>query len=192
MGRTMRAVRVAAGVAVVMAMVVGCSAPKKRPAPSPLIADDDRLEWASQEPWFVVVRKACRTLDVYSYGRRIRSYPAVFGDGGTRERKMFAGDHRTPTGLYMIIGARPHERWGYFFLLDYPNAHDASVYQQALAQGTIPAAGLGSAVGIHGTDKPWLNRENIDWTWGCISLDNDAIDEFARMVWVGTPVLIED
>jgi lipoprotein-anchoring transpeptidase ErfK/SrfK len=47
-------------------------------------------------------------------------------------------------------------------------------------------------VGIHGTDKPWLNRENIDWTWGCISLDNDAIDEFARFVWVGTPVLIED
>ena len=37
-----------------------------------------------------------------------------------------------------------------------------------------------------------LNRENIDWTWGCISLDNDAIDEFARFVWVGTPVLIED
>jgi murein L,D-transpeptidase YafK len=192
MGRTMRAGRVAAGVAVVMAMLVGCSAPKKRPVPAPLIADDDRLEWASQEPYFVVVRKSCRTLDVYSYGQRVRSYPAVFGDGGTRERKMYAGDHRTPTGLYMIIGARPHERWGYFFLLDYPNAHDASVYQQALSQGTIPAAGLGSAVGIHGTDKPWLNRENIDWTWGCISLDNDAIDEFARMVWVGTPVLIED
>jgi murein L,D-transpeptidase YafK len=190
----MRAGHVAVGVAVVLAMVAGCSAPKKKPAPgpSPFIADDDRLEWASQEPAFVVIRKACRRLDVYRYGQRIRSYPAVFGDGGTRERKMFAGDHRTPTGLYMIIGERPHERWGYFFLLDYPNAHDASVYQEALTEGTIPAAGLGSAVGIHGTDKPWLNRENIDWTWGCISLDNDAIDEFARFVWVGTPVLIED
>ena len=188
----MRGVHVAAGVAVVLAMVAGCSAPKKKPGPSPLIADEDRLEWASQEPSFVVVHKACRTLDVYRYGQRIRSYPAVFGDGGTRERKMYAGDHRTPTGLYMIIGARPHERWGYFFLLDYPNAHDASVYQEALAEGTIPAAGLGSAVGIHGTDKPWLNRDNIDWTWGCISLDNDAIDEFATLVYVGTPVLIVD
>src|SRR5262249_28927714 len=82
----MRAVRVAAGVAVVVAMVAGCGAPKKKGAgPSPFMADEDRLEWAAQEPTFVVVRKACRTLDVYRYGQRIRSYPAVFGDGGTQE-----------------------------------------------------------------------------------------------------------
>src|SRR5262249_47687781 len=156
-GATMRAVHVAAGVAVVLAMVAGCSAPKKKPAPSPLIADDDRLGWASQEPPFLLIRKTCRKLHAYRYRPPHRSSPRACGDGGTRERKMFSGDHRTPTGLYMIIGARPHERWGYFFLLDYPNAHDAGVYQEALAEGTIPAAGLGSAVGIHGTDKPWLN-----------------------------------
>jgi len=196
----MRVARVAAAVAVLGAlggMVAACAPAKKRVAPAPLIADEDRLEWARGEPTFVVIRKACRTLDVYRYGQRIRSYPAVFGDGGIQERKLYAGDHRTPSGLYMIIGERPHERWGYFFLLDYPNAQDASRYRAGLADGTVPiygggAPGLGSAVGIHGTDKPWLNRERVDWTWGCISLDNDAIAEFASLVWVGTPVLIQD
>ena len=37
-----------------------------------LADDDDRLAWATDEPYFVVVRKACRTLDVYRYGERIR------------------------------------------------------------------------------------------------------------------------
>ena len=113
------------------------------------------------------------------------------------EAKLYAGDHRTPNGLYMIIGERPHERWGWFFLLDYPNARDAEHYRTALAEGMVPGngnghAGVGGAVGIHGTDKPWLNRQRVDWTWGCISLDNDAIEEFSRLVWVGTPVLIQD
>ena len=194
----MRAVRVAAGLVALVAMVAACAPPKKKVVgPSPFIADEDRLEWARGEPTFVVIRKACRTLDVYRYGQRIRSYPAVFGDGGIQERKLYAGDHRTPTGLYMIIAERPHERWGYFFLLDYPNSQDASRYRAGLADGTVPiygggAPGLGSAVGIHGTDKPWLNRERVDWTWGCISLENDAIADFASMVWVGTPVLIQD
>ena len=53
-------------------------------------------------------------------------------------------------------------------------------------------AGVGGAVGIHGTDKPGLNNRGIDWTWGCISLENDAIEELASLVPVGTPVLIED
>lgn len=196
----MRAVRVAAEVVVMaamVAMVAACAAPKKKVGPSPFIADEDRLEWATQEPTFVVIRKACRTLDVYRYGQRIRSYPAVFGDGGIAEPKLYEGDHRTPTGLYMIIGEHAHERWGHFFLLDYPNPRDASVYRAALADGLVPVygsgyAGVGGAVGIHGTDKPWLNRERIDWTWGCISLDNAAIEEFASLVWVGTPVLIQD
>src|SRR5262249_60172739 len=116
---------------------------------------------------------------------------------GTRGRCSYVGDHRPPIVLYTIIAGRPRGRWGSFFLLDSPNPQDASRYRAGLADGTVPiygggAPGLGSAVGIHGTDKPWLNRERVDWTWGCISLDNDAIAEFASFVWVGTPVLIQD
>jgi len=180
----------------VTALTVGCAAKKRPVVLVQIIADEDRLDWAVNEPDFIVIRKSCRTLDVYRYGQRIRSYPAVFGEGG-KERKLYEGDHRTPTGLYEIIGQHYHDRWEHFFLLDYPNAEDARRYQVAMASGEIPARGgahaaIGGAVGIHGTDKPWLNRAGVDWTWGCISVDNDAIRELEMLVHVGTPVLIED
>lgn len=180
--------------------IVGCST---NPAattsvagwPSP-ISDEDRITWAADEPLFVVIRKACRTLDVYRYGERIASFPAVFGLGGG-DPKRYEGDLRTPEGLYSIIETRPHSRWGHFFLLDYPNSGDQYHYQAALNGGEIPLRdgsypGMGGAVGIHGTDKPDLNRRGVDWTWGCISLSNPDMDQLASLVSVGTPVLIED
>jgi murein L,D-transpeptidase YafK len=191
-----RWMRVAAAGMTMLALVgtlgVGCA--KKR-APR-LVADEDRIEWAKNEPSFVVIRKSCRTLDVYRYGQRMRSYPAVFGQAGAKGgRKLFEGDMRTPTGLYSIIGDRWHDRWEHFFLLDYPNAADAQRYRVAMTQGQIPVrgsqpVGIGSAIGIHGTDKPWHNRQNVDWTWGCISIASDNVRDMATLVGFGTPVLI--
>jgi murein L,D-transpeptidase YafK len=167
--------------------------PKQVQAP---VADEDRIEWAAEEPFFILVRTSCRTLDVYRYGDRIRSFPAVFGIGGIRN-KLHEGDRRTPTGLYAIIGERRHRRWRRFLLLDYPNLHDAERYGVAMSDGKIPLlgnqpAGLGGAVGIHGTDKPELNRKQVDWTYGCISISNDDVEDLATLVPIGTPVLIED
>ena len=167
------------------------------PAPPPPGADDDdHLAWAAAEPYVVVVRKSCRTLDVYRYGERIRSFPAVFGLSG-RGRKLYEGDLRTPIGLYAIIDKRPHPRWGEFLLLDYPNLEDFHRYWLAMEEGDIPRAGdhyagIGGKVGIHGTDKPFLNARNVDWTWGCISLGNADVEDLASLVPVGTLVLIED
>jgi murein L,D-transpeptidase YafK len=172
----------------------GCFAPAP---PSPVVvADEDRIDWAADEPYFIVVRTFCRTLDVYRHGERIRSFPAVFGLGGTKN-KLHEGDHRTPTGLYSIVAMRRHPRWQRFMLLDYPNLHDVQRYEVAMQSGDIPMlgerlAGVGGAVGIHGTDKPDLNRKGVDWTFGCISLANDDVEDLATLVPVGTPVLIED
>jgi murein L,D-transpeptidase YafK len=165
------------------------------PATAPL-DDDEHATWAEQEPYAVVVRKSCRTLDVYRYGQRIRSFPAVFGLNGNGT-KLFEGDLRTPVGLYMIIDKRSHARWRSFLLLDYPNANDVHRYWLAMESGDIPRrgdryAGMGGAVGIHGTDKPSLNTRNVDWTWGCVSLHNTDVAELAALVPVGTLVLIQD
>jgi murein L,D-transpeptidase YafK len=158
--------------------------------------DDDHLTWAEQEPWIVVIRKSCRTLDVYRQGDRVRSFAAVFGLNGSGS-KLYEGDLRTPAGLYMIIDKRPHPRWHQFMLLDYPNMQDLHRYWLAMESGGLPRlgdgyVGAGGAVGIHGTDKPGLNARNVDWTWGCISLQNADVDDLARLVPVGTLVLIED
>ena len=163
---------------------------------APVPDDDDHLEWATSEPWAVVVRKSCRTLDVYRFGERVRSFPAVFGLNG-RGQKLYEGDLRTPIGLYSIVDKRPHARWREFMLLDYPNLHDLHRYWLAMESGDLPRAGdryarVGGAVGIHGTDKPWLNAHNVDWTFGCISLQNQDIDDLAHLVPVGTLVLIDD
>jgi murein L,D-transpeptidase YafK len=191
-------------VALVVALVAGCGFdPFARFRPvriaAPPVAqpdDDDHLTWATSEPYAVVVRKSCRTLDVYRFGERIRSFPAVFGLNG-RGPKVYEGDLRTPLGLYAIVDKRPHPRWRHFLLLDYPNLHDLHRYWLAMEAGDIPRAGdgyasVGGAVGIHGTDKPSLNARNIDWTWGCISLANADVDDLASLVPVGTLVLIED
>ena len=166
------------------------------PHPSALADDDEHLAWAESEPYMVVVRKTCRTLDVYRNGDRVRSFPAVFGIDGTGS-KLYEGDLRTPTGLYMIVDKRPHRRWHQFMLLDYPNVQDLHRYWLAMEGGRIPTrgdayVGAGGAVGIHGTDRPSLNERNVDWTWGCISLQNRDVDELAALVPVGTLVLIED
>jgi len=182
-------------VAVLTLAQQGCYS-RPAPAPPPPIADEERLDWATEEPFFIVVRTACRTLDVYRYGDRIRSFPAVFGMGG-RKGKLYQGDRRTPTGLYAIVGMRRHSRWQRFLLLDYPNLHDVHRHQIAMQSGDIPMLGnqpadIGGAVGIHGTDKPQLNQKNIDWTFGCISISNDDVEDLATLVPYGTPVLIED
>ena len=179
--------------ALVLLTLTGCPRPEPPPPPTPraaATADEDLLPGAEREPIMVVVRQSCRTLDVYRYGKRIRSFPAVFGQGGTPKR--YEGDRRTPVGLYSIVGKYPHPRWRYFFLLDYPNGSDVFHYEQALVAGELPdGAGIGGRIGIHGTDKPDMNRRGVDWTWGCISVDNDAIDDLERMLPVGTPVAIE-
>jgi hypothetical protein len=46
----------------------------------------------------------------------------------------------------MIVDKRPHHRWEYFLLLDYPNAHDRERYWQALEAASYRArATAGSA-----------------------------------------------
>jgi len=189
---------------VAMLGAVGCELLESRaptqeavvPAAPPLPDDDDRLAWAESEPWFVVVRKSCRTLDVYQRGQRVESFPAVFGQGGSG-RKLHEGDRKTPLGLYAIVDKRPHARWQEFLLLDYPNLEDMHRYRLAMESDRLPRqgdryAGIGGLVGIHGTDKPEMNRRDRDWTWGCISLGRDDIRRLSRLVPLGTPVLIVD
>lgn len=170
--------------------------PAPIPDVGPVTSDEEKLAWAESEPYFVVARLSCRTLDVYRRGRRIRTYDAVFGMGGSGKR--WEGDRRTPLGLYRISRKMPHPRWRHFFLLDYPNASDVLRWEEAVEAEEIPdngdgePVGPGGQVGIHGTDKPDDNRRGVDWTFGCISVENRAIEDLQRLLPLGTPVLIQE
>ena len=190
-----------------LSLFAGCTAPPlpqfaPAPLPSPppaiptLRVDSETvLPWASEEPVLIVVDKGCRTLNLYQYGRLARSYPVVIGR--QPGRKLYEGDQRTPTGLYMIIGKDHHKRWTRFMLLDYPSEQDIRRYWQNISAGTVPRqggdyAGIGGAIGIHGTDREAFNRAGINWTLGCISLLNPDVQELDTFVPVGTLVYIRD
>jgi hypothetical protein len=172
-----------------------------KPVPPPVsvpVVDLDSVElpWAEGEENLIVVRRSCRTLDVYRWGHLIRRYPAVFGRNPVGA-KLYEGDLRTPAGFYTIIAKRYHDRWGRFMLLDYPNATDAQRYSEALVAGELSdewgrAPRIGGAIGIHGSDKEELNVQGVDWTLGCISLMNRDAIELDALVPVGTPVWIQE
>ncbi|HXG21262.1 MAG TPA: L,D-transpeptidase [Methylomirabilota bacterium] len=164
--------------------------------PLPHRTDSDAvLAWASEERVMVVVDKTCGTLNLYQYGRLLKTYPAVFGR--KPGKKIHEGDQRTPSGLYMIIDKGLHNRWSRFMRLDYPNENDRLLYRKNVTDGKVPKradgyAGLGGAIGIHGTDNEAFNRARINWTLGCISLLNKDVQELYRLAPVGTLVYIKD
>ena len=65
---------------------------------------------------------------------------------------------------------------------NYPNKRDRA---EARAKGVDP----GGDIFIHGQGNP-VTRLIRDWTWGCIAVTNDEIEEVYAMVRNGTPVLI--
>ncbi|HEY6395645.1 MAG TPA: L,D-transpeptidase, partial [Candidatus Binataceae bacterium] len=110
--------------------------------------------------------------------------------------KLWEGDRRTPEGVYTIIEKYPSRRWLWFLRLNYPNYIDRTRYNELRSEKAIPIedgqlVGAGGFIGIHGTDNPILNSGNVNWTTGCISLDNRDIVELDRLLPVGTVVIIK-
>jgi murein L,D-transpeptidase YafK len=143
-----------------------------------------------------MVYKSRHELVVYFEGHLYKKYHAVFGRSLEPGTKEWAGDRRTPEGVYRIIRKSPDRRWRYFLTINYPNNYDRMMYHSMLADGDVPhlrgrAIPEGGAIGIHGTDEPMLNDGGINWTTGCISVNNGAIDELDALLPVGTLVIIK-
>jgi hypothetical protein len=154
------------------------------------------LSYMDPLSWSVMVYKKRHLLIVYYKGRLFRTYHAVFGrnrDDGTKE---YEGDRRTPEGVYTIIEKHRSYRWRWFLTLNYPNLIDRLRYDELIDDRDLPmhdghVVGVGGRIGIHGTDNPILNRGNVNWTTGCISVDNDSISQLEKTLPVGTIVIIK-
>jgi lipoprotein-anchoring transpeptidase ErfK/SrfK len=154
------------------------------------------LSYIDPLSWSVMVYKKRHLLIVYYKGRMYRSYQAVFGrnlDDGTKE---YEGDRRTPEGVYTIIEKHRNYRWRWFLTLNYPNLIDRLRYDELIDDRDLPMrgghmVGVGGRIGIHGTDNPILNHGNVNWTTGCISVDNDSISQLEKTLPVGTIVIIK-
>ncbi|MGA7873942.1 MAG: L,D-transpeptidase [Candidatus Binatus sp.] len=158
---------------------------------------DETRDIAFMDPlnWSVMIFKKRHKLIVYYKGRLFKTYHAVFGRSFEPGTKLWEGDRRTPEGVYTIVGKHPSRRWDWFLTLNYPNAIDRHRYEELRDGGEVPIEdghpiGVGGRIGIHGTDEPKLNSGNINWTTGCISVDDEAVEELTRLLPKGTVVII--
>ena len=131
----------------------------------------------------LIVSKLERRLTVYRKGELIRTYDVGLGFNGLADKRV-SGDDATPEGRYSVVRKNPSSLYHKALLIDYPNEEDRRWFAQEKAQGRIPRdASIGGNVEIHGGGRDTLTR-------GCVSLDDDKMDELYALVAVGTPVTI--
>jgi murein L,D-transpeptidase YafK len=128
----------------------------------------------------IQVFKGQRTLQLLNGDRLLRAFPFELGFAPAGH-KAFEGDGRTPEGAYLINRRNPNSRYHLSLGISYPNRDDIAYARQ---HGLSP----GGDIFIHGTPNPFSNED--DWTWGCIAVTNDEIEEMYAMVRDGTPIYI--
>ncbi|MFK7756785.1 MAG: murein L,D-transpeptidase family protein [Flavobacteriales bacterium] len=114
----------------------------------------------------------------------LMSYPICLGPNPV-DPKLIQGDGCTPEGTFNIRDLYPHSKWSKFIWIDYPNKTSWARFNQAIAEGKIPKdAKIGGEIGIHGTPKGRedLISNQVNWTLGCISVTEKAIDEIYAVI----------
>ena len=124
-------------------------------------------------------------------GRRtLKRYPIALGRQ-PRKRKLHQDNASTPEGSYHIVSVQSHSRFYKAFNIDYPNSTDVDRYRRARERHELPRTGgrvpdIGGEIQIHG------HGIESNWTYGCIALRDEDIDELFGLgtIGPGTPVFI--
>ncbi len=111
----------------------------------------------------------------------LKTYDIDLGFAPIGDKKV-EGDGKTPEGHYLIDRRNPNSRYHLSLGIDYPRPSDIA---EAESLGQSP----GGDIFIHGQGNP-VSRLGRDWTYGCIAVTNDEIEEVYAMVRDGTIVSI--
>ena len=134
----------------------------------------------------VLVKKSERRLYLLQNGKVYRDYRVALGKNplGNKQRQ---GDNRTPEGGYILDWKKSDSMFYKSIHISYPNEND-------LASARSKGADPGGMIMIHGIpnnpDYPGWLFEFIDWTDGCVAVNNEAMDEIWATVEEGTPIHI--
>ncbi|WP_299749607.1 L,D-transpeptidase family protein [uncultured Boseongicola sp.] len=129
----------------------------------------------------VIVLKEKRKMYLLHGNKALRSYDIALGFAPAGDKKV-EGDGRTPEGHYRVDRRNPDSRFHLSIGIDYPNRHDIA---EAKALGEDP----GGDIFIHG-EGTLISKPKPDWTWGCVAISNDEMEEVYAMVPNGTFVSI--
>jgi murein L,D-transpeptidase YafK len=157
---------------------------------------------------WILVDSRTDSLHVMKGAEKVISFSNIaFGSSGVGT-KLKKGDRITPQGEFLIGWIRPGSKFHRFFGLVYPRLSDAKVgledgrisaavyesIKRALEMGRVPPqdTALGGYIGIHGIGRGDVTiHRDINWTDGCIALENDQIDKLSNWLRVGMMVEIQ-
>ena len=129
----------------------------------------------------VVVYKESRAMYLLHHKKVLKRYDIELGFEPNGDKKV-AGDGKTPEGHYLIDRRNPDSNFHLSLGINYPSKKDVA---EARALGKDP----GGDIFIHGQGN-LLTLLRPDWTWGCIAVTDDEIEEIYAMVQNGTPISI--
>lgn len=132
----------------------------------------------------VVVYKSEHRLVLLQQDQVLREFAIHLGlrpDG----HKEVEGDYRTPEGRYFLTDRNPNSRYFLSIKVSYPNDRDMA---RARRQGVEPG-GMIMVHGLPNTPTRSLDYyQRVDWTDGCIALNNSDMVEVWLMTRPGTPI----
>lgn len=145
----------------------------------------------------LVVDKSEGTMWAFAGDEEVGVYQVGLGRGGLGP-KQWEGDGRTPEGTYRIDERHRSVDFHRFLHVSYPEREDRRRYRELRAQDEVPLdgtrpAGIGGAIGIHGTGSSFLSRvfgRSINGTQGCIMVSNEEAEELYTRVVPGATIEI--
>jgi murein L,D-transpeptidase YafK len=131
----------------------------------------------------IVVTKSTHTMVLYDHDKVLRTYKVALGRA--TGRKLRQGDNRTPEGHYRIVAHNLNSAAHLSLHISYPNADDRarSLAARVPPGGDIMIHGLPNGSGSIGAA-----HTQTDWTFGCIAVTDEEMDEIYRLVPNKTPI----
>lgn len=146
------------------------------------------VEFSRRERCYViVVEKIPARCYLYHKGEKKYSFPVEFGRNWIGDKRQ-EGDDATPEGEYKVVKKLSGRQTKYdkALLLDYPNVADRARFGQLKKSGRVAAdARPGGLIEIHGG-----GGRGVNWTNGCVALENRDMDEVYKRARKDTPVWI--
>lgn len=138
------------------------------------------------------VYKSRHQMDLLFQGKVVKSYRVMLGRGGSKAKRK-QGDNLVPEGKYFIDYKNPDSQFFKSLHISYPNDDDK---RRAAEAGVEP----GGDIMVHGypnRPKPifkFLKKMGliklIDWTAGCVAVDDDEMEVIFNSIEEHTPITI--
>jgi murein L,D-transpeptidase YafK len=134
----------------------------------------------------VRVKKSQNKMYLLESDKIVKEFNVAFG-ANPKGHKQEEGDERTPQGTYTLDYIKEDSSFYRAMHISYPNKLDT---ENAKKRG-VSAGGF---IMVHGQRNRlgWASSltQNFNWTNGCIAVTNSEMDEFLKLVKVGTTIEI--